>query len=818
MGIKKLCIIVLVYDLYTLKHHKIMKTLLYTFFFLLTSAFALQAQTLVPNLTVPAAFDSNTPYLYDNGNALTAGGSDVTFTYFVTGAGHAANAVVTVATVETPTPTGTSLFTPAPSQITAGGAGTFVGVRTSLEFATPDYLASNTTYTYTITYSGTGLTDVVITFTVPVQAGGTPPPALTATLSAPTGDFTINSATAIAFNYGSLPAGTGNFTFSYTLAATGLTAGQAVTATGTQEPAGGLFTPTPTGFTASATGTVPSADETVTIVFAVPDAIDAPTRYSYSVVYSGAVAGLTNALTIRFTGFVIPPTPALTAALTAPDLGVFTGDGSTGTPYLYTLDALEVGDPAVNLSYTLEATGLTASAAITVAVLDVPALSGGTSPFGTAPAATFNTDALGALPTGASPVNLTFTVPGSVLAPTTYTYTITYDATAAGVTSNVVVQFSATVSPATTSTTATLTAELTAPSGESFTGTGTSADPYLYGLGRVTAGSTNVSLTYALTGTSLTAGAVTVAATELSAPTAATDAFATAPTDFTVAAGGALPSGASPVNLTFTVPATVSAATTYTYTITYTATGVGVTDPVAIRFTARVVDANSPSLTATLDGVGNFTGDGTVGNPYLSNFGPLTAGGEDVELEYSLAGANLVTASPVTVTVVDDPALTGGATSPFGTAPTGFTPTTGGGVPPADEDVTVTFTVPASVASATTYTYTITYASTLTGFTDVLVRFTATVNPEGTVGPLGISDNFSAVATPTLQLSPNPTSGVLFVRGEASAITLLDVSGRVVFSQSVGDSGLDVSDLPAGLYVARITTPSGIITRRLIVR
>ena len=361
--------------------------------------------------------------------------------------------------------------------------------------------------------------------------------------------------------------------------------------------------------------------------------------------------------------------------------------------------------------------------------------------------------------------------------------------------------------------------ELTAPSSGSFTGTGTSTNPYLYGLGDVNAGSTNVSLTYALTGTNLTAGNVTVVAAEVSDPSGAADAFATAPTGFAVGSDGTLPSGATPVSLTFTVPASVSAATTYTYTITYTADGVGVTVPVVIEFTARVVDPNAPALTATLGGVGNFTGNGTVGNPYLYDFGPLNAGDDNVELEYSLTGANLAAASPVTVTVGNIPFLVGGATSPFAPAPTGFTPTSGGGVPAGSEDVTVTFTVPDAVDSETNYYYAITYASTLTGFADVAVRFTANVNPEGTptgptepteptgtAGPLGIT---SGSSTTDLVLSPNPTSGELFVRGEASAITLLDVSGRVVFSQSVGDSGLDVSDLPAGLYVARITTPSG---------
>ena len=91
------------------------------------------------------------------------------------------------------------------------------------------------------------------------------------------------------------------------------------------------------------------------------------------------------------------------------------------------------------------------------------------------------------------------------------------------------------------------------------------------------------------------------------------------------------------------------------------------------------------------------------------------------------------------------------------------------------------------------------------------VQCTLPPTPPAPPTPLGVLGAESNGVT----LSPNPTADVLFVRGEASSITLLDVSGRVVLSQLLTSNRLNLSDLPAGLYVARITTPSGIITRRV---
>lgn len=67
---------------------------------------------------------------------------------------------------------------------------------------------------------------------------------------------------------------------------------------------------------------------------------------------------------------------------------------------------------------------------------------------------------------------------------------------------------------------------------------------------------------------------------------------------------------------------------------------------------------------------------------------------------------------------------------------------------------------------------------------------------------------------------PNPAANTLFISGNEDAqITLVDVSGRtlLVTSAAAGLTELDITAVPAGLYVVRITGPSGTTTSRLLV-
>lgn len=79
----------------------------------------------------------------------------------------------------------------------------------------------------------------------------------------------------------------------------------------------------------------------------------------------------------------------------------------------------------------------------------------------------------------------------------------------------------------------------------------------------------------------------------------------------------------------------------------------------------------------------------------------------------------------------------------------------------------------------------------------------------------------------SLRLFPNPAHGVVTVELSAEQaasvcqIDILDLSGRNLLSQSVSGATthtLGIGHLSAGVYLLRVTTPSGIATRQLLVR
>jgi len=97
-------------------------------------------------------------------------------------------------------------------------------------------------------------------------------------------------------------------------------------------------------------------------------------------------------------------------------------------------------------------------------------------------------------------------------------------------------------------------------------------------------------------------------------------------------------------------------------------------------------------------------------------------------------------------------------------------------------------------------------------------------------GDLGTSTNRRAIAQLQLEVSPNPTEGLLrldFVLKEAGSISidLVDATGREVRSlyRSNLPSGpqqlaLNTGDVPAGLYFLRVSGGMGTAVRSLVVR
>ena len=77
----------------------------------------------------------------------------------------------------------------------------------------------------------------------------------------------------------------------------------------------------------------------------------------------------------------------------------------------------------------------------------------------------------------------------------------------------------------------------------------------------------------------------------------------------------------------------------------------------------------------------------------------------------------------------------------------------------------------------------------------------------------------------TMEFTPNPTSGevAISMADEVQSIVIYNAQGRPVggwkiLSIAGNNSTIDVSTLPAGPYLVRITTPSGTVTKKLLVQ
>ncbi|MER2997668.1 T9SS type A sorting domain-containing protein [Pontibacter populi] len=82
---------------------------------------------------------------------------------------------------------------------------------------------------------------------------------------------------------------------------------------------------------------------------------------------------------------------------------------------------------------------------------------------------------------------------------------------------------------------------------------------------------------------------------------------------------------------------------------------------------------------------------------------------------------------------------------------------------------------------------------------------------------LGIEDEDPVAAT--IELYPNPTTGMVQLSGPYKALTVFDITGRQVHRQQRNTSvnSVDLRHLPAGMYTFRIETGKKIITKKLII-
>lgn len=56
----------------------------------------------------------------------------------------------------------------------------------------------------------------------------------------------------------------------------------------------------------------------------------------------------------------------------------------------------------------------------------------------------------------------------------------------------------------------------------------------------------------------------------------------------------------------------------------------------------------------------------------------------------------------------------------------------------------------------------------------------------------------------TVKIYPNPTTGILNVEGAQSGVKIFDLSGRPVMNATIINQKIDISNLPAGLYIMSV--------------
>jgi plastocyanin len=92
-----------------------------------------------------------------------------------------------------------------------------------------------------------------------------------------------------------------------------------------------------------------------------------------------------------------------------------------------------------------------------------------------------------------------------------------------------------------------------------------------------------------------------------------------------------------------------------------------------------------------------------------------------------------------------------------------------------------------------------------------------TVTQDGTTGVVINKTN-------TFHVYPNPTSGQLTIipdvsQGKTDDLTVIDITGRTIFSDTIGSDQqyiIDLSSFPGGYYFVRVTSDNGIVTRKVI--
>ena len=256
-------------------------------------------------------------------------------------------------------------------------------------------------------------------------------------------------------------------------------------------------------------------------------------------------------------------------------------------------------------------------------------------------------------------------------------------------------------------------------------------------------------------------------------------------------------------------------------------TGVAATNPVCDGFN---VNFTSGSGTTQVEyGPTGFTpGTGTVVNPATSplSISGLTPGtGYEVYVTDLCGGALGTPAGPIAVTTATGPlpvaafstgTITVGPTS--ASVPFDASASTGGPTYTWDFGNTTTGSgVNASGTYTANGTYTVTLVVSNACGTDTLTQ-------QVTVAGIGMAE---IALNNSFEVFPNPAKGKVSVAftllyANAATVELLDLSGRVIWSESAQVNGtyrkdISLDALAAGVYLVRVNSADGVATKRLIV-
>jgi hypothetical protein len=70
-----------------------------------------------------------------------------------------------------------------------------------------------------------------------------------------------------------------------------------------------------------------------------------------------------------------------------------------------------------------------------------------------------------------------------------------------------------------------------------------------------------------------------------------------------------------------------------------------------------------------------------------------------------------------------------------------------------------------------------------------------------------------------LLVYPNPSAGVVYIKGAYQELCLLDITGKVLLCKTkaaIGNGALDVRHLAKGMYVLRLVQKNKTISRKLV--